>query len=471
MAKILLLDDEHQIRRAVELHLEKNGHEVSACEDGRDGLDCLEQEDFDLVITDLKMPRVSGIELLRSMRENNVQIPVIVLTAFASVESSVEAMKLGAADYIPKPPQLDEITLKVNKILSRQKLVEENLRLKKALEDKFQFGEIVGKSSAMQKMFERLKPLANDGNISILLTGESGTGKELIAKAIHYNGPRSGKSFVAVNCGALPEHLLESELFGHEKGAFTDAKNLKKGLFEIADGGTLFLDEISSMPLAMQVKLLRAIEEREIRRVGGTKDIPLDIRFVAASNQNLEKLVAEENFRQDLYYRLAVATVRIPPLRERGGDIRLLARHFLDRFNGEKNKRVEIEPEAIKILEKYSWQGNVRELENLIELLVVTASSDKIKISDLPGHIFKSSISQNSDFSADDSGDDLKTALAQITKQFEREFIGEQLKKHLWNITKTAEAIGISRGALHSKMKDYGLGNNSPDENKTVKSK
>lgn len=471
MAKILLLDDERQIRRAVELHLEKNGHEVSACEDGREGLDCLEQENFDLVITDLKMPRVSGIELLRSMRERSIQTPVIVLTAFASVESAVEAMKLGAADYIPKPPQLDEITLKVNKILSRQKLVEENLRLKKALRDKFQFGEIVGKSSAMQNMFERLTPLANDGNISILLTGESGTGKELIAKAIHYNSPRADKPFVAVNCGALPEHLLESELFGHEKGAFTDAKEMKKGLFEIADGGTLFLDEIGSMPLAMQVKLLRAIEEREIRRVGGTKNIPLDIRFIAASNQNLEKLIEEENFRQDLYYRLAVATVRIPPLRERQGDIGLLTRHFLDKFNNEKNKRVEIEPEAIKILEKYSWQGNVRELENLVELLVVTASSDKIEISDLPERIFKSLPNQISDFSTNDFGGDLKKALAQITEQFEREFIGRQLKKHLWNITKTAEAIGISRGALHSKMKNYGLGNSSPDENKTVKRK
>ena len=455
MAKILLLDDEPQIRRAVALHLTKNGHEVVSCENGREGLVCLERENFDLIITDLKMPELSGSELLQKMREEKIEIPVIVLTGFASVESAVEAMKLGAADYITKPPQLDEITLKVKKILSRQELVEENKRLKKELENKFQFEGIIGKSSAMQKFFEKLKPLAADGQISVLLIGESGTGKELAAKAVHYNSPRRNKPFIAVNCAALPEHLLESELFGHEKGAFTDAKQLKKGLFEAANCGTLFLDEIGSMPVKMQVKLLRAIEEKEIRRVGGTRQIPLDIRFIAASNRDLEKLCAEEKFRQDLYYRLAVATVQIPALRERNGDIRLLANHFLEKSNREKNKEIAFDAETLKILENHIWRGNVRELENLIELLVVTsATNGKITVSDLPENISNTSFKLDSE----NLGNNLKTATKRITEQFEREFISKQLEKNHHNISKTAEAIGISRGALHGKIKEYDLG-------------
>lgn len=457
MAKILLLDDERAIRKAVELHLKKSGFAVVSGENGNEGLNNLENEKFDLIITDLQMPEISGIELLKALNEKKSQIPVIVLTGFGTVESAVEAMKLGASDYITKPPQLDEITLKVEKILSRQKLVEENKRLKKELEDKFQFKEIIGKSSVMLEMFERLRPLSNDANISILLLGESGTGKELTAKAIHYNSPRKDKPFVAINCGALPEHLLESELFGHEKGAFTDAKELKKGLFETANGGTLLLDEIGSMPKEMQVKLLRAIEEREIRRVGGTKIIPLDVRFIAASNQDLEKLVENGDFRQDLYFRLAVATIKLPPLRERAGDVSLLAKHFLEKFNREKDKSVEIETEALKILENNIWQGNVRELENLIELQVVIAPNGKITTQSLPENFVNNS--NNNSFKVDSKilGNDLKTATKRITEKFERDFISKHLEKNNWNVSKTAEAIGISRGALHAKMKDYGI--------------
>ena len=307
----------------------------------------------------------------------------------------------------------------------------------------------------MLEMFEKLKPLSNDKNISILLLGESGTGKEITAKAIHYNSPRLGKPFVAINCGALPEHLLESELFGHEKGAFTDAKELKKGLFETANSGTLFLDEISAMSPETQVKLLRAIEEREIRRVGGTKEIPLDVRFIAASNQDLEKLVEEGKFRKDLYYRLAVATVFIPPLRTRQGDIRLLTPYFIERFNDEKGKSVIIDTPAVELLEGYDWKGNIRELENLIELLVVTTGSEKITISDLPKHISESKKSYSVDLFSCENGNDLKRATKNIVEKFEREFISHQLEKNRWNVSKTAEAIGISRGALHSKMKEY----------------
>ena len=459
MAKILVLDDDQQIKRAVELQLKKDGHDVVSCGNGKEGLDVIARESFDLLITDLQMPEMNGIELLESLSEKKILLPTIVLTGFASVETAVEAMKLGASDYITKPPQLAEISLKVANLLSLRKLVEENARLKNELKERFGFGEIVGNSPAMVAMFERLKPLANDRNISILLTGESGTGKELTAKAIHYNSPRLEQPFVAINCGALPEHLLESELFGHEKGAFTDAKELKKGLFETANEGTLFLDEISAMPLVMQVKLLRAIEEREIRRVGGTKEISLDVRFIAASNQNLEKLAEEGKFRPDLYYRIAVACVDLPPLRERHGDIRRLTQHFLEQTNREKNRKVTFDPIAINLLESHYWKGNVRELENLIELLVVTNGSDEIKATDLPREFAEEAKQTTYDLNSVDSAADLKSATKRITEKFEREFIAKHLENNHWNVSKTAEAIGISRGALHAKMKEYEIGN------------
>ena len=303
------------------------------------------------------------------------------------------------------------------------------------------------------KFLQKLKPLAFDRNISILLIGESGTGKELAAKAIHYNSPRRDKPFIALNCGALPENLLESELFGHEKGAFTDAKTTKKGLFEIADSGTIFLDEISSMPLKMQVKLLRAIEEREIRRVGGMESIPIDVRFIAASNQDIAVLVEEDLFRADLYYRLAVATLKIPALREREGDVMLLANYFLAKFNRERSKSVKLNAEILRILETYIWRGNVRELENLIALLVVTVVGGEAAVFDLPEYIVTKAFT----FNSEDLGTDLKTAAKQITERFERQFILEYLEKNHWNISKTAKSIGISRGALHAKLKEYNL--------------
>ena len=338
MPKVLIIDDEQQIRRVIELQLTKKGHETTVCKNGQEAIEVLSKENFDLVLTDLQMPMVTGIELLEHIKANKINVQTIVMTAYGSIETAVKAIKLGASDYLTKPLQLAELLVKVENILSKKQLIEENKRLKKQLIGNFQLGNIIGKSPAMLKVIEQLKPLANDKNISVLLSGESGTGKELIANSIHFNSPRAKKPFIAINCGALPEHLLESELFGHEKGAFTDAKDTKKGLFEAAHEGTLFLDEISSMPLEMQVKLLRAIEENEIRRVGGTTNISLDIRFITASNQDLEKLVKEGKFRHDLYYRLAVAIVEIPSLRERNGDVYLLTQNFLSKFNQEKKK-------------------------------------------------------------------------------------------------------------------------------------
>lgn len=458
MAKILVLDDEQHTRRVIELHLRKHGHDVSTGKNGQEGKELLARERFDLMLTDLRMPGVSGMELLESIRRQGMSIPVIVLTAYATIESAVEAMKLGANDYIGKPPQLDEITIKVDKLLAQQNLVEENQRLKAELQGRFQLEGIIGHSRAINEATEKARLLARDPDIDILLTGESGTGKELIARAIHYLSSRAKYPFVAINCGALPENLLESELFGHEKGAFTGAVAEKKGLLEVAHRGTLLLDEIDALPLTMQVKLLRALDEREIRRVGAVENIPVDLRIISASNQDLEQLVEEKTFRRDLYYRLAVASIALPPLRERQGDVALLVDHFLAKFNRAKNKTLSIEPEAVAQLEVYAWPGNARELEHLIEALVVTAPSEVISTSSLPEKFKRPQPGEELAIASDNFAGDLKAATKSMTTKFEREFILRQLEKNRWNVTQTAQAIGLSRAALHAKMKDYAIG-------------
>jgi DNA-binding NtrC family response regulator len=461
MARILLMDDEEPIRRPIELHLKKQGHEVTAAGDGQAGLILLGRDPFDLIITDLKMPRVTGLDFLKAIRERGLLTPVIVLTAFATIESAVEAIKLGASDYIGKPPQLDEITIKVDNLLKQQALAEENRRLKRELEGRFQLEGIIGRSEAIRQVIEQVKILARDPDISILLTGESGTGKELIARTIHQNSPRSRGPFVAINCGALTETLLESELFGHEKGAFTGAASHKQGLLQVAHSGTLFLDEISAMPASMQVKLLRALEEKEIRRVGGTKNISVDIRIVSASNQDLEALVDTNQFRKDLFYRLGAANIALPPLRHRAGDVPLLVDHFLSTFNREKNKTVRISREALAILESYRWPGNIRELERLIELLVVTVCGAEITASHLPSKLSATCVAADD---AEDLGEDLKEATRRMTSRFEREFILRHLHSYRWNVTRTAQAIGLSRATLHAKMNEYGISHNSSVE-------
>jgi Nif-specific regulatory protein len=303
----------------------------------------------------------------------------------------------------------------------------------------------------MRQVFERVKPLSADRDISILIYGETGTGKEMFAKAIHQNSPRSDQPFVAVNCGAIPEHLLESELFGHEKGAFTDAKNTKTGLFETANGGTLLLDEIDSMPVNVQVKLLRVLEEREIRRVGGTTELPLDIRLIAAANRRLEEMVSTGQFRKDLFFRIAVAPVQLPPLRKRGGDIRLLIGYFLEKYNREKNKKISFSNEVYSVLETYDWPGNVRELENMVEMLVVTNPDGHLEESALPV------ISKSNDFDPFSASTDIKQATKSVVENFEKDFLLRHLESNRWNISKTAEEIGLSRAALHSKLKQYKL--------------
>lgn len=454
MARILLIDDESDIRRPIELHLKREGFEVAACRNGREGLDEFANGEFDLVITDIKMPELDGIALLKELRGGGSRVPVMMLTAFASVESAVEAMKLGADDYICKPPRLDEITIKARKLVESGSLAKENTRLKGELDRRFGLGGIMGESEALREQVERLRTLARDRDISVLILGESGTGKELFARAIHQSGPRAGKPFVAVNCAALPQTLIESELFGHVKGAFTGAASGKKGLFEAADGGTLFLDEISSMPSETQAKLLRALEEKEVRPVGGTDSKRVDIRLISAANRDLSEMVSDGSFRSDLYFRIAVATLEIPPLRVRDGDVRLLAQHFLDKFNEAKGRSARFGSGVLPILEGYTWPGNVRELENLVEMLVVTAPSDSIAPGDLPASLTGPRSERAKDFDADG---DLKEERGRIVAEFEKRFILENLEKNKWNVSKTAETIGLSRPALHSKMNEYGL--------------
>ncbi len=381
METILVVDDEKNYQVVLKTLLSQEGYEVYTAGDGVSGLNIVRDSDIDLVITDLKMPLMDGIELLEELKNLYPDIPVIVMTAFGTIPSAVEAMKRGAYGFITKPFQNEQLKITVKRALENYKLKKENLSLKNALLNMYSFGNIVGKSKAMQAIYHIIEKVAPT-KASVLIVGPSGTGKELIAKAIHYNSPRKNKPFLAVNVGAIPETLLESELFGHEKGAFTGAISTKKGRFELADGGTLFLDEISEMSQSLQVKLLRVLQEMEFERVGGTKTIGVDVRVIAASNKNLKEEVEKGNFREDLYYRLNVVQIHVPPLKDRMEDLPLLVKHFLEKYSPDRERT--LSPEAWKILYHYHWPGNVRELENLVERAVVLSNGDEITVKDLP---------------------------------------------------------------------------------------
>lgn len=370
MEKILIADDERSMQDVLSIMLKRAGYGVTVASDGEEAIAQVNKEIFDLVITDLKMPKVGGLEVLRAVKEVSPETVVLVITAFASTESAVEAMKLGAYDYLTKPFQIDEVQLIIRNALEKRRLSTENILLKREFASQASFAQIIGQSETMQKVFEMVRKVA-DSRSNVLICGESGTGKELVARAIHYNSSRSRMPFVTVNCSALPEPLLESELFGHMKGAFTGAVSNKAGLFEVANGGTVFLDEIGETTPAIQVKLLRVIQEREFRRVGGTKDVKVDVRIIAATNKDLPKAVAEGAFREDLYYRLDVIPIHLPPLRLRPGDVPLLVQHFLEKFAQANGKAAPtFTPEAMRLLVAHEWKGNVRELENLIERVV-----------------------------------------------------------------------------------------------------
>src|SRR5512143_3615965 len=386
MSKILVVDDEQSLRDFLAIMLKKEGHDVVTAEDGTHAMNAVQSEIFDLVISDVKMPVIDGIGVLRSVKEISPETVVIMITAYATAETAVEAMKLGASDYIIKPFKVDELKLIINNSLEKRHLRKENILLKREIKSRAGFENFIGKSEAMQKVFTLIRQVA-ETNSTVLITGESGTGKELVAKAIHFNSPRKNGPFVTVNCGALPETLLESELFGYLKGAFTGATSNKQGLFEAADGGTIFLDEISATTPALQIKLLRVLQEREFMRVGGTAAIRVDVHIIAASNQDLRAEVTKGAFREDLYYRLNVIPIHLPPLRARREDIPSLIDFFLAKMSrkdgrreGDRVQEKKMDADAMKALMSYQWPGNVRELENMIERLAIIAPGETIRL-------------------------------------------------------------------------------------------
>ncbi len=389
MEKILVVDDEQSLRDVLSIMLKRAGYAVTCASDGEEAIEHVAKEIFDLVITDLRMPKADGMDVLKAVKSASPETVVLVITAFATADSAVEAMKQGAYDYLTKPFQVDEVQLIVRNALEKRRLSTENMLLKREMASQSSFAQLVGQSDAMQRVFDVVRKVA-DSKSNVLICGESGTGKELVARAIHYNSARSTAPFVAVNCSAVPETLLESELFGHMKGSFTGAISNKAGLFEVANGGTIFLDEIGDTTPTIQVKLLRVIQEREFRRVGGNQDIKVDVRVIAATNKDLEKAVADGSFREDLYYRLDVIPIKLPPLRLRSGDIPLLANHFLERFSKESGKPMPtLTPEAMHVLLEHEWRGNVRELENLIERVVAFSNGGTVTDDDVRGWLHR----------------------------------------------------------------------------------
>src|SRR5512145_827963 len=385
--KILVADDNELNKETLTEILIEEGYEIKAVSDGREGIEAFLEDKYDLVITDLRMPNVDGLEFLKYIKDANKDNIVIMITGHGTVNAAVSAMKMGAFDFISKPIKDDLVKLSVSRAINFAKLRDENVSLKEHLKERQDFDKIIGYSDCMKKVFDTIDKVSNSDS-TVLITGESGTGKELVARAIHYKSDRRNQPMIPVNCGAIPEELLESELFGHEKGAFTGAIRNRLGRFELAQGGTIFLDEIGDMSPALQVKVLRVIQEKQFERIGGVKTINADVRIIAATNQNLEKAVAEKQFREDLFYRINVIPINLPALRERGSDILILANHFLSTFNKLKKKNVEhISPDVVNHLMHYHWPGNVRELHNLIEMLVCMKEEGDICIYDLPSKI------------------------------------------------------------------------------------
>ena len=418
MSTILVIDDEKSIRDMLAIMLKRAGYHVSLAENGKTAINAINKNVFDLVISDIRLPDITGIEILKHCKKVSPETDFILITAFASQETAVDAVKNGATDYIYKPFDIDDLRIRVHNCISKKKLERENVYLKRSVERQHQFENIIGASQKMQIIFDLVRKISAT-NSTILISGESGTGKELVAKAIHYNSPRKDGSFISINCGAMPENLLESELFGHVKGAFTGAIQNKKGLFEVADRGTLLLDEIGEMNQGMQVKLLRALQEKRVRPVGGTEEIPVDVRVVAATNQDMQKAVESGKFREDLFYRINVIPIKIPPLRDRKDDIRLLAEHFIKKYSQEMGKNIQhLSAEALSCLENYEWPGNVRELENAIERAFALEHSETINVENLPEKI--SHVPQHMEwplFRIPEKGLDLEGHVEQIRKE------------------------------------------------------
>ena len=450
METILIVDDEINYTLILAAVLEDEGFETLTANSGPEAMATLAESDVDLVLTDMKMPAMDGIDLLERIKKEDADLPVIMMTAHGTVEKAVEAMQKGAYNYILKPFDNERLVLYTNKAISMYRVVKENRQLRRAVEGRFSFHNIIGKSKAMQDVFHIIRKVA-PAAATVLLEGSSGTGKELVANALHFNSPRKDKPFVAVNCSALVETLLESELFGHEKGAFTGAVSMKKGRFEIADGGTLFLDEIAELSPALQVKLLRVLQERVVERVGGVKAIPVNLRLIAATNKSLKEEVAKGNFREDLFYRLNVVPITLPSLRERLEDIRPLVGHFITKYSGERNVGLPvtgIDREVERLFYEYDWPGNVRELENVIERAVVLSPEEIIQVSDLPKDFI-----DNAHSTLHMDGIPVDANLYDTLALVEKNMIVRALKKANYVQAHAADLLGIGKSGLNQKIK------------------
>ncbi len=462
-SRILVVDDEESIREFLEIMLKKEGFEVSLAEDGARAKEMIQKKSYDMVISDLQMPNMNGIELLKFVKDSAPDTVFMMITAFGTTETAVEAMKMGAYDYVTKPFKIDEVRLNIHNALRSKNLETEVRILKKELVKEYSFQNMVGNSAPMHAIFDLVKRVSQSPT-NVMITGESGTGKEVVAKAIHYNGPLKDKPFVTINCGAIPENLMESEMFGHKKGSFTGAIADKVGLFEVADSGTLFLDEVGELPLSIQVKLLRAIQERIIRRVGATEDMKVEVRIIAATNRNLEDMVAKGTFRQDLYYRLNVINIRTPALRERAEDIPLLASHFLKKYNDKLSKAIAtISTEAMDILKKYNYPGNVRELENMIERTVALEAGSTILPESLPPMVNTASGRKMASSNEIDVGDD-GLDLDKVVGQIEKELLVKAIHAANGVKKKAAKLLKISFRSMRYRIEKYNLGIVGDDE-------
>jgi DNA-binding NtrC family response regulator len=457
--RILVIDDEMIVCESCKRILEEEGYEVETALSGKEAFDKMKTSPFDIVITDLKMPGIGGMEVLKTFRKEYPDSIIIMITGFSTVETAVEAMKLGAFDYIPKPFTPDEVSIVVKKAVEKKSLMLENIYLRQELQEKYGFHNIVGKSKRMQEIYRIIAKVAMTDS-TVLIYGQSGTGKELIARAIHFNSPRGDKQFVPVDCAALSENLLESELFGHVRGSFTGAVTTKPGLFEVADGGTVFLDEVGNISLSIQAKLLRVLQEREFTPVGGTKAKKVDIRLIAATNKDLEKMIKEEVFREDLYYRLNIVPIYLPTLKERQEDIPLLAVHFLKKYAEEMGKTIRgFTPEAMEKMMKYPWPGNVRELENMIERTVVMIDDEMVRMEHLilPGQQEKEILENQIPMSSEELKEIKKQMREKAVEEIERAFVLNALERHQWNVTRAAEEVGMLRPNFQALMRKYNL--------------
>ncbi len=459
MSKILVIDDELSVRKAITFALKDDGIEVFEADSKAQALHLLQNNIFDVIVSDLFVPdETDGLAIIKECKQYQRDSMIIIMTAHSSIERAVAAVKSGADDFIKKDFTMEELKLRINRLLQQRQLYLENRQLNKKyaqlqseVEIRYRFEEIIGNSKPMRNLLELLTRVVDDSDTTVLLEGESGTGKELVARALHYNGARKDKLFVIINCAALPEHLLESELFGYEKGAFTGALRDKAGKFEIADGGTLFIDEIGEVSPKVQVELLRFIQDRTFERVGSNQPITVDVRIIAATNRNLKEDVERGRFREDLFYRLNVIPVRVPSLRERKEDISLLVNHFVQKFLKVKQRQIYFSAAALTRLEQHNWQGNVRELENLVERLVVTAPDSTILSIHLPPEFHNKSEQKAFELALEDHN------LKEACVEFEKQFLLKKLETHHWNITEVARVLGERRDTLSRKIKRLGL--------------